>query len=538
MRRMRRIETPALGLWVAALALAPALPAGAAGMITHTWMAEEAIDLVETPELRALLLAHVDQVRSGAKFPDGGYFPGLIHGEEAHWQRFFDARVERLLARTDCGDLTDPAGPCAPEIAHLMGNVAHGTGDEVWDWLFEPNSPDRDEYYLHPDLSAFQDEGGQELVMDLVAIARYGVQPHVVPPLPSKPELIAAFAMAGLSGVTEAHLDTGQALFAAIYEVESAWAAQHADAVVENMPWMSAHLVTAPGGVRYAARSIAGQWETLWARILGQPHRTRISNTYPADGERGIPAFGWVRTYQPGSHRGRGGARTRIVASLTDSLPYRVPGGPGVSNQLPPGAMILSERDTGVVLPTLASFPRAVPYSADAGEHTIAIQPGVDLQACTWYRVDVTEALIDARNQPVEPYSWTFRTGADAEGTRCPDDPLPVECADGLDNDGDGLVDFPDDPGCKSADWPTESPRCQNGIDDDGDGALDFDGGAAANGGVALGSPDPECTLPYQDTEAGRYCGFGPELSLALFLLRAMRRRSKALLAGETSARR
>src|SRR5690606_8267398 len=180
MRRTRRIGTSAYGLWLAAaaVALAHAPPAGAAGMTTHTWMAEEAVDLVETPELRALLLAHLDQVRSGAKFPDGGYFPGLIHGEEAHWQRFFDARVERLLARTDCGDLSDPEGPCAAEIAHLMGNVAHGTGDEVWDWLFEPNSPDRDEYYLHPDLSAFQDEGGQELVMDLVAIARYGVQRH------------------------------------------------------------------------------------------------------------------------------------------------------------------------------------------------------------------------------------------------------------------------------------------------------------------------------------------------------------------------
>src|SRR5690606_34524336 len=184
--------------------------------------------------------------------------------------------------------------------------------------------------------------GGQELVMDLVAIAHYGVQPHEVPPLPSMPELIAAFEAAGLPGVTEVHLEAGQGLFGVLYDIEATWAAQHAGGVMTNMPWLSAHMVTAPGGVHYAARSIAGQWETLWARMLGQPHRTRVSNTYPADGQTGIPASGWVRTYLPGSHRDRGGARTRIAASLTDSLPYRVPGGPGVSTQLPPGAMILS----------------------------------------------------------------------------------------------------------------------------------------------------------------------------------------------------
>lgn len=422
MSATRRTWTWALAASLAA-ALAPSAPAAAAGMITHTWMAEEAVELLDTPELRELILAHLDQMRSGAKFPDGGYFPGSIHGEEAHWQRFADVRVEMLRARSDCGDLADPDGPCAAEIAHLMGTVAHGTGDEVWDWLFEPHSPDRDEYYLHPDLSAFQDEGGQELVMDLVAIARYGVQEHFVPPLPSKPDLIAAFEAAGLPGVMDSQLEFGQTLFSVLYGVESAWAADHADAVMANMPWMSENLVTAPGGVEYAARSIAGQWEALWAQILGEPQRTRISNTYPADTETGIPASGWIRTYLPGSHRGRGGARTRISASLTYSLPYREPGGPGVSNQLPAGAMILSERDTGAVLPTLASFPRAVPYTADPGEHTIGIQPGVELEPCTWYQVDVTEALLDARHEPVEPYSWSFRTGADAEGTACPDDP-------------------------------------------------------------------------------------------------------------------
>src|SRR5450755_350915 len=52
------------------------------------------------------------------------------------------------------------------------------------------------------------------------------------------------------------------------------------------------------------------------------------------------------------------------------------------------------------------------------------------------------------------------------------------QCSDGIDNDGDGLVDFPDDPGCVSADDETEnslpSPQCSDGRDNDGDGKTDF----------------------------------------------------------------
>ena len=154
-----------------------------------------------------------------------------------------------------------------------------------------------------------------------------------------------------------------------------------------------------------------------------RPCRPRCrSPTRPTASGASRPS-GWVRTYLPGSRPGRGGARTRIAASLTYSLPYRVPGGPPVSNALPPGAARLVERDTGTVLPDLPGFPQAVPYAADAGEHTIAIQPGVDLQPCTWYRAEVTASLIDARGEPVVPHSWEFRTGLDAAGTACPDDP-------------------------------------------------------------------------------------------------------------------
>ena len=58
------------------------------------------------------------------------------------------------------------------------------------------------------------------------------------------------------------------------------------------------------------------------------------------------------------------------------------------------------------------------------------------------------------------------------------------QCNDGIDNDGDGLIDFPNDPGCTSPDDDDETddcqttkltcPQCGDGIDNDGDGLIDY----------------------------------------------------------------
>ncbi len=47
-------------------------------------------------------------------------------------------------------------------------------------------------------------------------------------------------------------------------------------------------------------------------------------------------------------------------------------------------------------------------------------------------------------------------------------------CADGVDDDGDGLVDFPADPGCTWIGDLSELPDCDDGIDNDNDGAIDM----------------------------------------------------------------
>ena len=69
------------------------------------------------------------------------------------------------------------------------------------------------------------------------------------------------------------------------------------------------------------------------------------------------------------------------------------------------------------------------------------------------------------------------------------------ECSDGLDDDGDGLVDFPDDPGCDDALDRSERSdliACDDGLDNDGDGAFDFPWDTDCSGADGLSEvPEP-----------------------------------------------
>ncbi|RIL07979.1 MAG: hypothetical protein DCC71_01255 [Proteobacteria bacterium] len=100
-----------------------------------------------------------------------------------------------------------------------------------------------------------------------------------------------------------------------------------------------------------------------------------------------------------------------------------------------------------------------------------------------------------------------------------------LACDDGIDNDGDGFIDDPADPGCFDPAWAQEDSKCQNGLDDDGDGAIDFDGGASVHGGTPIAAPDPQCGQAHRNREAPSSCGLGAEVALALAGLVAWRRR-------------
>ncbi|MDO8339323.1 MAG: sialidase family protein [Candidatus Burarchaeum sp.] len=69
-------------------------------------------------------------------------------------------------------------------------------------------------------------------------------------------------------------------------------------------------------------------------------------------------------------------------------------------------------------------------------------------------------------------------------------------CNDGNDNDGDGLTDYPTDPGCSSRKDTTETGTiaCDNNADDDSDGKTDY---------KLNGSGDPGCTGASDTNERG-----------------------------------
>ncbi|HEB90313.1 MAG TPA: hypothetical protein ENI85_12145 [Deltaproteobacteria bacterium] len=174
--------------------------------------------------------------------------------------------------------------------------------------------------------------------------------------------------------------------------------------------------------------------------------------------------------------------------------------------------------------------------------------------------VDGDDVCGNVDNCPTVPNTNQEDSDGNGIGDACQASPT---CSDGIDNDGDGLIDFPADLGCADAADTTETdpsiecddgtdndndgrvdsntkglrdpgcgrylslavsenPECNDGIDNDGDGLIDFDGN------FGLAEKDPEC---------GGF-GFGtseavpePELAVGitlgcLFLIEVRRRRS------------
>lgn len=89
------------------------------------------------------------------------------------------------------------------------------------------------------------------------------------------------------------------------------------------------------------------------------------------------------------------------------------------------------------------------------------------------------------------------------------------QCADGHDNDGDGLADFAGgDPGCRSATDLTETGgtgECDDGIDNDLDGAIDFGGDSGCTAFADFETEPPVADFQYECE--GTTCTFFGEVS-------------------------
>ncbi len=78
-------------------------------------------------------------------------------------------------------------------------------------------------------------------------------------------------------------------------------------------------------------------------------------------------------------------------------------------------------------------------------------------------------------------------------------------CSDGLDNNDDGKVDYPNDPSCSSFldDSEDGSTECSDGVDNDGDGEIDTDDEDCASGEGSSESSPPACANGQDDDGDG-----------------------------------
>lgn len=399
----------------AALTAVPAT-AGAAGVTTHAYMADEAVKHVRTPELRTLLRAQQAHLLAGAAYPDGGYavgsLPGGDFGEVSHWERFVNAYVARLRGKQGCGSLTAPYGPCAALVAHAFGAAAHGMGDELWDWLFEPSMADHHESPQHPlvraglpgmaELAAaplVEQINTSEYVMDLVGIVEWARALHLPLTLPPVDELVRTYRDLGRDDISAAGILAGHGAITGVLVAERVAALVDYARVKQTMPRSAARYFDGQGGVADVARTIAGYYEALWAKLQGVRPAPQVVGVNPEPGATGVPTAFWPQRSAPGPSGG--GAALRVLATLSTSL-QRAP--------LPAGSLRLFGPG-GVEVPQQEGWPRPGPYGDGDGTHTLMLYPATDLAPCTTYTAEVGTALRDhAGSTPAEPYRWSFTT--------------------------------------------------------------------------------------------------------------------------------
>jgi hypothetical protein len=169
-----------------------------------------------------------------------------------------------------------------------------------------------------------------------------------------------------------------------------------------------------------------------------------------------------------------------------------------------------NESCVSAALPVSGAYTIRVhePSGASTGAYTVSMNRSPCASDCQDGIDNDGDGLVDRAGDP---------------GCATPDDLSErAECEDGYDNDGDGVTDYAGgDAGCANATAPVEDPACDDGRDNDGDGDLDADGGGA-------GAPDSYCGGVASNTAeaapATSGCGIGPELALLLPLLAGARR--------------
>jgi glutamine amidotransferase-like uncharacterized protein len=126
--------------------------------------------------------------------------------------------------------------------------------------------------------------------------------------------------------------------------------------------------------------------------------------------------------------------------------------------------------------PSLDNTPGIIGFNYGSGR-ILLVGPHPEIEEDdTRDGTDFAEELSDGPDGSDWPFIWTGVDWILQDPISQPPGTQLKQCNDGIDNDGDSLTDFPDDPGCDDSNDDDETdplPACSDGIDNDGDGLID-----------------------------------------------------------------
>jgi hypothetical protein len=230
----------------------------AAGITTHMFMADIAIERVKEPAFKDFMLKHRKAIRNGAIFPDSGYLKKATYGEFAHWEQFQNGYA--MYMDENCAwPLSDH---CEDLFAFFLGALAHSIGDVAFhrDFISEVAKQDcNGDYSLAHKVS---DPG-----VDMLSIFDYNRGIKISAPYFPTTELEKIFSQSGFE-VPKSELrfysDAGYAVMLA-ERAGSPFAYLY---YKYKMPWAAANYYAAKGGVLDSSLAIAEIWDQVWLRLV------------------------------------------------------------------------------------------------------------------------------------------------------------------------------------------------------------------------------------------------------------------------------
>ncbi len=239
--------------------------AAANGNYSHLWAALDGLNYLPPGELRDLLTQPElkQMLQNGANFPDGGYAVGDGYGEISHWEPLHLAYLEWIRATYQ----PPWSAEATQHIAFLMGMVAHGMSDQLYDGMFL----ERHKYY-------------DPFIGDVPMLGLDGATDScfaaIQGPIEVPKTWVPADVMAPFYLETDGHtvlpktIETGQKLVAAAIMISND-AVTHPDKVVEYTtmyPYacQQQNNIEIPGTIPTHGAVIARFWAVMWDRLHGK----------------------------------------------------------------------------------------------------------------------------------------------------------------------------------------------------------------------------------------------------------------------------